>query len=197
MPQLLELVVELATAFDRLQLRYAVGGALASSYWGIVRTTQDVDCLVSIPAVKYQLLADALNDLGCVQLDEGERSTEVSVVRMRSQAQTEHLIECCRGSVRIELFVPAVPLQEQILQRAVMMPIADRQVPVTSAEDLVLIKMAFHRVKDLQDVRGILWVQRGQLDLDYLRLWSSRSLETSVQSELEQLIADSHATRVG
>lgn len=50
MPELLELVTELASVFDRLQMRFALGGALATSYWGIVRTTQDVDCLVAVPA---------------------------------------------------------------------------------------------------------------------------------------------------
>ncbi len=46
------------------------------------------------------------------------------------------------------------------------------------------------RSKTLQDVRGILWVQRGRLDLDYLRRWSERSLEVKVQQELERLIDD-------
>jgi hypothetical protein len=51
------------------------------------------------------------------------------------------------------------------------------------------LKLIFHRIKDLQDVRGILWVQRGKLDLEYLRKWSARTNEPTVQQELEQLIA--------
>ena len=71
--------------------------------------------------------------------------------------------------MRVEFFVPAVPLQEEILRRAVPLTLGGRPVPITTAEDLILLKLIVHRVKDLLDVRGILWLQRGRLDLDYLR----------------------------
>jgi predicted nucleotidyltransferase len=190
MPNLLDIVTEMAGAFDRLQLQFALGGALASSYWGIVRTTQDVDCLVAIPALKYQLLANELQALGCRQLDDDGNFVDVAVDRMRSQISDQHLIEFYLDSVRIELFVPIVPLQTEILRRAVMMPIGGRDVPITTAEDLILLKLAFHRAKDLQDVRGIIWIQRGRLDLDYLRIWSAKSLDPTVQLELDEMIAE-------
>jgi hypothetical protein len=49
--------------------------------------------------------------------------------------------------------------------------------------------MAFHRQKDLQDIKGILHVQQGQLDLSYLRHWSGEMLEPAAADELENLIA--------
>jgi hypothetical protein len=39
MPDLIELVEKLADAFDRLQLRYALGGALAASYYSTAEPT--------------------------------------------------------------------------------------------------------------------------------------------------------------
>lgn len=191
MPNLLEIVSNLADCFDRLKLRYAVGGAIANGYWGIVRNTKDVDCLVAVPAMSYQLLADELNSLGYSQLDEKHQQVEVTVPRMRAQATGEHLIDCYVGGVRVELFVPAVPLQEQVLQRAVMLSIGDREARMTTAEDLILLKLAFHRSKDLHDVRGILWVQRGNLDYGYLTEWAAHSLDAATQAELQQLIAES------
>jgi predicted nucleotidyltransferase len=193
MPNLLEVVSNLAECFDRLKLRYAVGGAIANGFWGIVRTTKDVDCLVAIPAMSYQLLADELNSRGYTQLDEDHRPVDVSVLRMRAQATGEHLIECYVSGVRVELFVPAVPLQEQILRRAVMLPIGDREARMTTAEDLILLKLAFHRPKDLHDVRGILWVQREKLDYDYLTEWSAKALDGAAQSELRQLVEESRS----
>ncbi|MBC8874746.1 MAG: hypothetical protein H8E44_35450 [Planctomycetes bacterium] len=188
MQQLVPLITEMADVFQRLQLPCAFGGALANNYWGVVRTTQDVDCLVSIPALKYQLLADALNAMGYQMRDESGSGIPVTVRHMRDEVDQRKLIECFRQGIRAELFVPVVPLQGEILRRAVLMPFEDQQIPITTAEDLVLLKLAFHREKDLRDVRGILWVQRGQLDLDYLWHWSKRTLEDAAQQELVSLI---------
>ena len=77
----------------------------------------------------------------------------------------------------------------EILRRVVRIRFGGRDIPITTAEDLILLKLAFHRAKDLQDVRGMLWVQRGKLDLDYMREWSTRSLAPDVQHELEALIS--------
>jgi predicted nucleotidyltransferase len=190
MPTLIDVVAVLAEIFDRLQLRFAVGGALANNYWGIVRTTHDVDCLISLPAIKYQLFADELNAIGCELLDEDGRHVSITVPRLLEQVRQRKLIECYYQSVRVELFVPAVALQDEILRRAVPKPMGGREIPFTTPEDLILLKLVFHRVKDMLDVRGILWVQRGRLDLDYLRHWSAKTHEPHVQQEMEQLIVD-------
>jgi predicted nucleotidyltransferase len=192
MQNLIDVVAALADAFDRLQIRFAIGGAIANNYWGIVRATKDVDCLISLPAIKYQLFADELNTIGFRLRDKDGQPTPLMVPRLREQFSRDKLVEChyvmADPPVRVELFVPAVALQEEILRRAVSIRMRAREVPVTTAEDLILLKLVFHRVKDLQDIRGILYVQRGQLDLEYMRHWSARTLESEVQAEMEQLI---------
>jgi predicted nucleotidyltransferase len=190
MPDLTDLVIQLADAFDRLQIRYALGGALAASYWGTPRATEDVDCLIALPAIKYQMLADELQRIGFFLRDESDTFCTVTVPRMRQQAQVDNLIECFYDSLRVELFIPVVALQEEILRRAVKMTLDGREVLMTTAEDLILLKMSFHRPKDLQDVRSVLWVQHGRLDLDYIRHWTPRMLDAETQQELEQLIAE-------
>jgi hypothetical protein len=186
---LLRLISDLADVFDRVGSRYAFGGALANNYWGILRTTQDVDCLVLTPAVQYQRLADELNRIGCVVRKEGTDET-VTVAEMRRQEQERKLIELWRSDARAELFVPYLPLQDEILRRAVRLPFQIRTINVTTAEDLVLLKMMFHRPKDLIDVRGILWTQGEKLDIAYIRDWSVRMLQDDVAAELEQLVRE-------
>jgi hypothetical protein len=194
MPNLLDVVATLGEMFERLQLPYAVGGALANNYRGILRATEDIDCLSSLPAMRYQLFADELNAIGCTLLDEREQHVSVTKPRLLEQVRTRKLIECyyrlADCPVRVELFWPAVPLQDEVLRRAVPIAIRNRQIRIMTAEDLILLKLVYHRVKDLQDVRGILWVQRGRLDLDYLTHWSKRTHEPEVQQELRQLNAE-------
>ena len=66
LPPLADVVLRLAGVFDQLELPYAIGGAVATSFWGVPRTTQDADCLVAVPAIAYQRLADVLNATGFV-----------------------------------------------------------------------------------------------------------------------------------
>jgi hypothetical protein len=79
--------------------------------------------------------------------------------------------------------------EHSLLKRAVARPFHGRVIRVTTAEDLVLLKMAFHRQKDLLDIKGILHVQKGRLDIPYLRHWSGQMLEEPVVRELDKLIA--------
>lgn len=189
MPDLIDVVVKLAGVFQRLQIRFALGGALANNYWGIVRATLDVDCLIALPAIKYQMLADELNAVGCLLRENREQYVPLTVVQMLEQVEQRRLVECLLDGARVELFVPAVPLQEELLRRALPIQVRGSDISITTPEDLILLKLVFHRPKDLQDVRGILWVQRGKLDLDYMKHWSARTHEANVQQELEQLIA--------
>jgi hypothetical protein len=66
---------------------------------------------------------------------------------------------------------------------------------VTTAEDLVLLKMALHRQNDPLDIRGILHVQKGRLDILYLRQWSGQMLKAPAVRELDELIATYEADR--
>ena len=189
---LIRLIESLSDVFDHLSLRHAFGGAIANNYWGIVRTTQDVDCLVLIPGVQYQQVVDELAAQGLVLRDQAGREHPLTVAAMQEQERERKLVEIFQRGIRAELFVPFIPLQDEILRRAVPMPFGSRTIPVTTAEDLILLKMTFHREKDLIDVRGILWVQRGHLDLQYLRSWSQRMLQDNTRRELEQSIGLYH-----
>jgi hypothetical protein len=190
MQELIVLIDSLANILERLRLRHAFGGALANNYWGIVRATQDVDCLVLIPALTWQPLADELAANGLVLRDEAGHEQPTTVAGMRGQADRQKFVELWKNGIRAEIFLPVLPIQDEILRRAVAMPFLNRSIPITTAEDLILLKMAFHRQKDLIDVRGILWVQRGRLDLDYLRHWSSQMFQNQVQNEFEDLLRE-------
>jgi len=66
---------------------------------------------------------------------------------------------------------------------------------ITTAEDTILLKMAFHRQKDIQDIKGILHVQKWHLDMTYFRKWGVEVLEATAIQELDDLIATCGAGR--
>jgi hypothetical protein len=167
---------------------YAFGGALANNVWGTVRATVDADCLVAVPALKYQQLADGLNAMGCAIRGPDRSESPVTVEALLSQVRQRNCMEVFGGGLRAEMFVPVVALQNEILRRAVPVNLENRAVKVTTAEDIILLKMVFHRPKDLIDIGGILVAQCDRLDLDYIRGWSSKVLDDAARDELEALI---------
>lgn len=60
---------------------------------------------------------------------------------------------------------------------------------LTTPEDLILLKMIFHRPKDLEDVRHLLAANAGTLDLGYLAEWSPKTLEPGIAAEFRELLA--------
>ncbi len=68
---------------------------------------------------------------------------------------------------------------------------APREVMVKSAEDTILRKSLRYRMggevsdRQWQDVRGIVSVQAGRLDMDYLTIWADR---LSIRDLLDRLL---------
>lgn len=194
LPALADVVLRLVDVFEELSLPYAIGGALATSFWGVPRTTQDADCLVAVPAVAYQQLCDALTSRD-FEIEQASGPQPVTVVALLEQVRRDKYMTLSCRTTSVELFVPIVPLQHSILTRAVERLFHGRTIRVTTAEDLILLKMAFHRQKDIQDIKGILHIQQGHLDMRYVRRWSSEMLEPPAIHELENLIATYDADR--
>ena len=194
LPPLADVVLRIAGVFEQLGVPYAIGGAVATSFWGIPRTTQDADFLVAVPAIAYQRLADALNAKGFV-MERAPGPQPVTVEALLHQVRDDKYMTLACRATSVELFIPVVPLQHAILKRAVGRLFHGHDIRVTTAEDLILLKMAFHRHKDLQDIKGILHVQRGRLDIPYLRHWSGQMLEEPAGRELDELIATYEADR--
>jgi predicted nucleotidyltransferase len=194
LPPLADVVLRLAGVFEQLDVPYAIGGAVATSFWGVPRTTQDADCLVAVPAIAYQRLADALNATGFV-MDRSPAQQPVTVEALLHQVRDDKYMTLACRATSVELFIPVVPLQHSILKRAVGRLFHGHDIRVTTAEDLILLKMAFHRHKDLQDIKGILHVQKGRLDIPYVRSWSGQMLEEPASIELDELIATYEADR--
>lgn len=196
LPALADVVLRLADVCEQLTIPYAIGGAVATSFWGVPRTTQDADCLVAVPAVAYQRLSDALSAHG-FEIEQPSGPQPVTAVALLEQVRRDKFMTLSCRATNVELFVPVVPLQESILKRAVGRLFHGRTIRITTPEDLILLKMAFHRQKDLQDIKGILHIQKGRLNMTYLRHWSVEMLEPTAIQELDDLIVTYTADRTG
>jgi hypothetical protein len=187
-PGIHETARRLVGMLDRMRVPYAVGGAVAMAFAGFVRATRDLDVLALVPAVRTQELAEALAAEGFMMRGEDLSPIPPDAGRMAASTRECGHFKVWRGDIRVEVFSPRVPLQDSILRRRVKADLGDFSFWVTTAEDLVLLKMVFHRPKDIEDVRRLLAANRNTLDIAYLREWAAKTLEAAVAEELSRLM---------
>ena len=181
-------LLQVLDALDRLGIRHHLGGSYASSVHGVPRQTRDADLVVDLHSQAVPLLADALRST--FYLDE-ERMQQA--VARRSSVNLIHLAT----GFKIDLFVKGDrPFDESELGRsrlADLPGVHGRQAPVKSAEDTILRKLAWFAEgggtseRQWLDVLGILKVQRGALDQEYLARWSR---ELGVRELLERAMRE-------
>lgn len=150
---------QLAEQLEARGQEYAVGGAIALGFWGVPRGTVDVDLTIFLSPDHPSECIALLEDLGC--------EFEASVV---SRSLREHgFCGVNFGGLRLDVFLPIVPIYEAARSRRKCVELAGQTVRVWDAESLVIFKMMFFRRKDLADVEQILRTQGKRFDRTWVR----------------------------
>jgi hypothetical protein len=152
---------------DGLGLTYTIGGSIASSLAGEPRSTLDIDVVVAVDEAGLASLVAALLPDFYVDEDALRRA-----VRNRTSANVIHHAT----QIKVDLFVAGgTPLDFQQLERRRRVVMGDATLYVHPPEDILLQKLRWFRlggeVSDRQwrDIEGIVRVQGGHLDRDYVR----------------------------
>jgi hypothetical protein len=166
--------LEAAAAFSRAGLRHALGGGLASSIYGEVRTTLDADFALALPVLKVPVLLRVAEPQFYV--DEAEMRAAALHTSMFVMTHRQDLVKVDAHVVR------DVGHARAEFDRARWIQIGDdrgQDVLVASAEDVVLQKLVWYvrggelSDRQLRDVRGILKARWQNLDRGYLRTWAA------------------------
>jgi hypothetical protein len=168
--QIIDVTLMATRALDACGIPYTIGGALASSFSGEPRFTQDVDILVSLGTGQIDPLVAALGPAFYADVDALRRA-----VAHRSSVNIIHI----PTNIKVDLFVAGgSPLDSNQLRRRQQRQVAanpDAFAYFHSHEDILLQKLFWYRagggVPDRQwrDVRAIALKQGDRLDLTYLR----------------------------
>jgi hypothetical protein len=97
------------------------------------------------------------------------------------------------GELPLDVVLAGPGLEEEFLDRAVLVDFSGITVPVISPEDLVVSKILACRPKDLEDVRTILSERHERLDLPRVRsvlgLLEQALTRSDLTTEFERLLA--------
>lgn len=159
MTDLVALTCRLATGLESAGFDYAIGGAIALGYHAPPRATQDIDLnlFVEMDAARDGLRA--LSDIGVeIDIDTAER-------QCRERGDTRGWMD----GVRVDVFVNSIPLHRDARRRRERVTLAGTELWILSAEDLVILKLLYHRPKDLDDCARVLALQQQSFDVGYVR----------------------------
>ena len=176
--------------FDRLSVKYYVGGSLASSAFGLGRSTNDVDLVAELSSRDVAALVERLS---------GEFYISAPMIDAAIANRSCFNIIYQPISFKVDVFISkGRPYDRAAMARARIesLDYGDDKLPVAlaSPEDIVLSKLEWFRLGDevserqWLDVQGVLKVQEGALDLEYLRHWAR---EINVADLLESALAES------
>jgi hypothetical protein len=169
-------VAAVAQALEELGVRYAVGGSVASSLYGVPRATQDADIVASISAAHAPRLAAALA---------AEFHVDEEMIRDAVRRQGTFNVVHLETMFKVDVFVAKGDAwSEEELSRArrerVGDPGAQVELVFASPEDTLLHKLVWYRMgggvseRQWRDALGVLRIQGDSLDHGYLDIWASR-----------------------
>ncbi len=175
----IEVMLDVVKVLDNLGIYYYLGGSLASSAYGIPRSTQDVDIIADI----HEYHIDSL-----IQLFSDEFYIDDEMIREAITSKSSFNIIHLDSMTKVDIFIfkdtPFTHSEMSRRRRELIRSEPESFVYISSPEGIILQKLSWYnlggRVSDRQwqDILGVIKVQSTNLDLKYLNSWA-RNLNLS------------------
>lgn len=184
----LEVTFKVTGVFENLGIPYLIGGSLASTLYGMIRTTQDSDLVAEMRSEHLHPFIAALQD---------EFYVDEAMIADAIQRQSCFNIIHRETMFKVDVFIPQPrPFLTSQLARAQRQSFQfDEEISAKfcSPEDTILAKLEWYRLggeiseRQWRDILGILKTRHGALDLAYLKKWAR---ELKVYDLLERALAE-------
>lgn len=177
-----DLLADCLRRLNQLGFPYMLTGSMASNFWGVPRTTHDLDFVVayepkSIPRIVAAFEADFHID-GPAVLNALRPPYMFNAIDRRSALKVDF------WTLRPDAF------EQGMFARRLPVRLFEEPAWIASAEDTVLHKLYWNRItpseRQLGDAAGIVAVQGEDLDRDHLKRWAR---ELDVEETLRDLLA--------
>ena len=176
-----DLLVDCLRRLNRTGVRYYLTGSMASNYWGIPRTTHDLDFVVQLPSAVVPRIVEEFS--GDFYIDE-------AAVRSAFQPPFQFNAIDNRSALKVDFWLSqAAPFDREMFARRVRATLFGEAAWIATAEDVILHKLVWDRMtpsdRQLGDAAGVVAVQADALDHAYLRRWAQ---ELEVAENLDRLL---------
>ena len=168
-------LIDIIEVLKKRKIRFAVIGGLAVSWRGEPRATGDVDIVVDMDVKQAVALKDELNQTPFSPL-----FPEVSEV-----IESSFILPLIHdeAKVTVDLSLGLSGFEKQLIKRATDIELEGHSVPVTTSEDLILLKLCAGRQRDMDDISRLVYLRENDLDWEYLRK-TGKALEKALAQDL-------------
>ena len=170
----IEVTLKVTVIFEQLSVPYLIGGSLASTLYGMIRTTQDSDIVAEMRPEHLQPFVLALQD---------EFYVDDEMIAEAIQRNASFNIIHRETMFKVDVFIPRPRpfLQSQLAraQRQTFSFETEVSAKFASPEDTILSKLEWYRMggevseRQWRDILGVLKTRAGELDLAYLKKWAA------------------------
>ncbi len=178
-----ELLIDCLRRLNAAQIPYMIVGSMASNFWGVPRSTHDIDFVVQFQLSDVAKFMKAFEDQFFIQ----EHSISAA---LRPPYQFNALDN--RSALKVDFF--SVPQEEYDcvrFERRLSIQLFGETAFIARPEDVILYKLRWHCIspsdRQLSDSAGILAVSNSAIDFPYLSHWAER---IGVVSLLDKLLGD-------
>lgn len=177
-----ELLIDCLERLNRLAVPYMLVGSMASNYWGIPRSTHDLDFVVVLRHGDVDPFVNAFRSGFFLQRES-----------IRGAFSPPHQFNAIdeRSALKVDFWL----LKDNAFERTAFgrrwqITLFDMPAWIMTAEDVILHKLYWNSLtpsdRQLLDAAGVYAVQREMLDVSYLRGWAS---QLGLEETLAELIA--------
>jgi hypothetical protein len=184
----IEVTLKVTHLLEKLGVPYLIGGSLASTLYGMVRTTQDSDIVAEMRLEHLQPFVAALQD---------EFYVDDEMIAESIQRHSSFNIIHRETMFKVDVFVPRPRpfLQSQLARAQKQTFTFETEVSANfaSPEDIILAKLEWYRMggevseRQWRDILGVLKTRADALDLDYVHKWAN---ELKVNDLLERALKE-------
>lgn len=185
----IEVTLQVTAVLEELGVPYVIGGSLASTLHGMIRTTQDSDIITGMRPEHISSFVSSLQN---------EFFIDEEMIADAIQHNSSFNIIHRATMFKVDIFIPRPrPFQQSQISRAQRHSFAlenEISANFASAEDTILSKLEWYRMggetseRQWRDVLGILKTRAGELDIEYLKKWA---VNLGVNDLLERVLKES------
>lgn len=180
-----ELLIDCLRRLNAAQIPYMMVGSMASNFWGVPRSTHDIDFVVEFQLSDVPKFMKAFEEQFFIQ----EHSVRAA---LRPPYQFNALDN--RSALKVDFFWVGKDEYDRIrFERRLSTQLFGEKAFIARPEDVILYKLRWYCIspsdRQLSDSAGILAVSKSTIDFPYLEQWAER---IGVASVLDKLLGDAH-----